>query len=833
MAKKKTTKKTESAKKTPAKKASKKTAAKKTASKKTATATAATKKTDTKKTVAKKSPATNTEKTNGNIKSLVIVESPAKAKTIKKYLGKGFEVLASYGHVRDLLPKEGAVDTEHDFAMKYQIIEKNQRHVDAIAKALKKADVLYLATDPDREGEAISWHLYELLKDRNILKDKASHRVVFHEITKRAIQEAIQHPRDLSMDLINAQQARRALDYLVGFNLSPLLWKKIRRGLSAGRVQSPALRMIVEREEEIEKFEAQEYWSIEADLFAKEQDFTAKLSHFENEKLTQFSVTDEAHAKKIETSLNNATKGKVKVITLEKKQRKRNPAAPFITSTLQQEAARKLGFSAQRTMRTAQQLYEGVDTGEGEVGLITYMRTDSVNLAQEAVDEIRNFIVERYGKDVLPDAVRTFKTKAKNAQEAHEAIRPTSAYFVPEQIKSKLSADQFKLYDLIWKRTIACQMIHATINTVSLDLDAGTGIFRATGSTIAVPGFMSVYQEGKDDQKKDDSEGKILPPLEEGDIIDLKLIRPEQHFTEPPPRYSEASLVKSLEEHGIGRPSTYASIISTLQNREYVELDKKRFYPTDVGRVVNKFLTQHFTQYVDYDFTAKLEDELDAISRGEKEWVPLMRQFWDPFKHQVDHKAETVDRKDVTQEALDEKCPKCDQPLSIRLGRRGRFVGCTAYPECDYTRNLGDDAEASTEPEIVEGRQCPECQSDLIIRHGRYGKFIGCSSYPKCKYIEPIEKPADTQVKCPECSEGTILQRKSRYGKIFYSCSRYPDCTYAIWNEPVDEACPECDWPILTVKTTKRRGTQKVCPQKECNYAVDHEQSEADEGNQE
>ncbi len=470
-------------------------------------------------------------------------------------------------------------------------------------------------------------------------------------------------------------------------------------------------------------------------------------------------------------------------------------------------------------MRTAQQLYEGVDIGDEAIGLISYMRTDSVNLAAEAIEQLRELIVERYGEENLPKEPKSYKTKSKNAQEAHEAIRPTVVSLDPDSIKDKLSADQFKLYSLIWKRTVACQMVHATINMVGVDLSAGKGnTFRATGSTIVKPGFMAVYQEGLDDSKEGDDE-KLLPPLKEGDEVELLELRPEQHFTEPPPRYTEASLVKTLEEHGIGRPSTYASIISTLQARDYVELDKKRFKPTDVGRVVNKFLTEHFTRYVDYNFTANLEDELDAISRGEKEWVPLMKEFWTPFKALVDDKEVSVQRKDVTQEAMDEECPKCGKPLSIRLGRRGRFVGCTAFPECDYTRNLGEDGE-STEPEKVEGRSCPECESDLIIRHGRYGKFIGCSNYPKCKHIEPIEQPADTEVECPECKQGTILQRKSRYGKIFFSCSRYPDCSYAIWNKPVARPCPDCGWPILSLKTTKRKGTELVCPQKECGYAA-------------
>ena len=753
-------------------------------------------------------------------KNLVIVESPAKCKTIKKYLGKDFDVLASYGHVRDLIPKEGAVDPEHDFAMKYQVIERNARHVDAIVKALKKADNLYLATDPDREGEAISWHLYELLKQRGVLKNKNTYRVIFHEITKRAIQEAMEQPRELSSQLVNAQQARRALDYLVGFNLSPLLWKKIRRGLSAGRVQSPALRMIVEREEEIEKFQAREYWTVEADLEKDKQAFEGRLTRLHGDKLEQFTITDEKAAVKVQQELEKAAAGKLTVASIEKKQRKRNPAAPFTTSTLQQEASRKLGFGASRTMRVAQQLYEGIDIGQGAVGLITYMRTDSVSLANDALEELRELIAERYGKDNLPEQVRAFRTKARNAQEAHEAIRPTSAKNLPDEIKSHLSVEQYKLYSLIWKRTVACQMIHATIHTVGVDFACGEGnTLRATGSTLVNPGFITVYQEGVDDTAKRSSDNENqLPPLEKGDVVALKAIRPEQHFTEPPPRFSEASLVKTLEEYGIGRPSTYASIISTLQNREYVTLEKKRFYPTDVGRVVSRFLSNHFTKYVDYDFTARLEDELDSVSRGEKDWIPLMKEFWQPFKDLVVDKESSVSRSEVTTEALDEECPKCGKTLNIRLGRRGRFVGCTGYPECDYTRNIDGDGNQS-EPEIVEGRNCPECESPLIIRSGRYGKFIGCSSYPDCKYIEPLEKPEDSGITCPKCNKGTILKRKSRRGKIFFSCSTYPDCDYAIWNQPVEGPCPECNWPILSIKTTKKRGTERVCPQQECTFS--------------
>lgn len=752
-------------------------------------------------------------------KNLVIVESPAKAKTIEKYLGSGNVVLASYGHVRDLVPKEGAVDPDHDFAMKYQIAEKNAKHVDAIAKCIKAADCLILATDPDREGEAIAWSVQELMKERKLLKDKPVKRVVFHEITKTAILDAMMHPREVAMPLVHAQQARRALDYLVGFKLSPLLWQKVRRGLSAGRVQSPALRLIVEREEEIERFKTEEYWTLHAHLTEAQQEFTAKLQQYQGEKLTQFSITNEEQATLVQDTLIKAAGDHLIVTALEKKQRKRQPAAPFITSTLQQEAARKLGFTAKRTMMIAQQLYEGIDVGEGAVGLISYMRTDSVNLAQDAVNEIRDYIVKHYGEKNLPKTPPVYKTKSKNAQEAHEAIRPTSVLTVPDKIKQHLSADQYKLYTLIWKRTVASQMIHATLDTVSVDLSAGEGnLFRANGSVISDPGFIMVYQEDKDDAKPQDDTDTVLPAMKVGQAIPLEKIVGTQHFTEPPPRYSEASLVKALEEFGIGRPSTYASIISTLQNREYVILDKKRFFPTDVGRVVNRFLTRFFTNYVDYDFTAKLEDDLDAVSRGEKEWIPVLETFWQPFKKQVLLIQDTVERKDVTQEAMDEACPQCGKPLSIRLGRKGRFVGCTAYPDCDYTRNL--ESSATVSPEIVEGRTCDECGKPLLIREGRYGKFIGCSGYPECKHIEPIEKPSDTKVECPKCKQGTILQRKSRRGKVFYSCNRYPDCDYALWDEPLAEPCPNCQWPILTLKISKRKGKEKICPQKECGYTL-------------
>ena len=756
--------------------------------------------------------------------TLIIVESPNKVKTIKKYLPKGFSVLATSGHVRDLIKKTGAVDPDNDFAMKYEVVERNQKYVDSIATALKKASTLLLATDPDREGEAIAWSVYELMQEKGALKGKDIKRVVFYEITKTAVNDALKAPRDISMDLVDAQIARRALDYLVGFNLSPLLWKKVRRGLSAGRVQSPALRLIVEREEDIEKFVSQEYWSIKANCEADSNaEFQANLVAYDSKKVEQFTVTDKHTAQQYRDHLLALAKGKLVVSKIEKKQRKRNPAAPFTTSTLQQEAARKLGFSTKRTMMIAQKLYEGIDIGEGEVGLITYMRTDSVSLANEAVAEIREYIIERYGKDSCLKSGRVFKTKSKNAQEAHEAIRPSSIRRVPEEIKSYLSDEQFKLYNLIWKRTIACQMIHATIDTVSatLNCDNENYQFRANGSVITKPGFIAVYQEDQDDKKIGDDDSKLLPPLVEGQTVQLADVLTNQHFTEPPPRFSEASLVKALEEFGIGRPSTYVSIISTLLKREYVILDKKRFLPTEIGRVVNKFLTNYFTKYVDYDFTANLEDDLDAISRGERRWKPVLKQFWKLFNHQIDEIDQTVQRKDVTEELLDEKCPKCEKVLCAKLGRNGRFIGCTGYPDCDYTRNINaDGSETETsEPEIVEGRECPKCQSSMVYKVGKYGKFIGCSGYPKCKHIEPLEKPEDTHVTCPECNKGTMTKRKSRYGTYFYSCSEYPKCKYAINSSPVAKPCPECQWPITMIKTTKRRGTERVCPQKTCTFS--------------
>ena len=662
--------------------------------------------------------------------NLVIVESPAKANTIKKYLGKDFEVLASYGHVRDLSTK-GAVDTLDDFKMKYQLVDRNVKHVDAIEKAMKRAKALYLATDLDREGEAISWHLLELLEERKVLTDKEVHRVIFHEITEAAIRKAITEPKSVSMELVNAQRARRALDYLVGFNLSPLLWKKIRRGLSAGRVQSPALRLICERESEVEKFVPKEYWTIESDMKDAESAFSARLVEYQGEKLKQFSLTSEKDASGAREVLINASNGVLTVESLESKKRKRNPPAPFTTSTLQQEASRKLGFGTQRTMRIAQQLYEGIDVGNESVGLITYMRTDSLTLSSEFLAEVRGFVADWYGAAQIPPKARVFRTNSKNAQEAHEAVRPTSSLRTPSDLGKHLEKDQLKLYELIWKRSVACQMVHATINTVAVALGAGgQGVFRATGSTIEEPGFLRVYEDSDEGEAK---EQKVLPPLRKGQKLAIDKIRAEQHFTEPPPRYTEASLVKTLEEYGIGRPSTYASIISTLLQREYVDLEKKRFTPTDVGRVVNNFLTDHFSSYVDYEFTANLENELDAVSRGEKEWVPLLKDFWEPFSATVEEKTENVSRPEKKL-GID---PDSGKPVSVRMGKNGpyimigtvddeekpKFYGLRTGMRMDQV-NLDDALEIARElskfPRILgEG---PD--GEISVNLGRYGPYV-------------------------------------------------------------------------------------------------------------
>ena len=712
--------------------------------------------------------------------NLVVVESPAKAKTIKKYLGKDFEVLASYGHVRDLVPKEGAVDPERGYAMKYQVLEKNERHIDSIARGLAKSKALYLATDPDREGEAIAWHLKEILKSRGDLDGKTVHRVVFYEITRNAIRAAVAQPRDLSLDLVNAQQARRALDYLVGFNLSPLLWKKVRRGLSAGRVQSPALRMICEREEEIAAFVAQEYWTLEGEGTHRSPSFPLKLTEYAGRKVEQFSFTNEAQAREVESAIREAARqaagrsqdpsqgagqagagqpiGRLQVMAVDRKQRRRTPAPPFTTSTLQQEAARKLGYNARRTMRLAQQLYEGLDLGEGNVGLITYMRTDSVSLAAEAVGEIREVAARLYGAQEVAEEPRIYKTKSKNAQEAHEAIRPTSAAVTPADVEGRIDGDLHRLYALIWKRAVASQMAQAIFDTVAVDMLAGPDgpgrhVLRANGSTLVKPGFIAVYQEGADDVKSDEDD-HVLPPLQEGDLVDLLALHADQHFTEPPPRYTEASLVKALEEHGIGRPSTYAAIISTLQDREYAEMDNRRFVPTDIGKIVNRFLTHHFHRYVEYGFTAAMEDELDAISRGEEEWTRPLDKFWKPFIDQVERIEKNVSREEVAQARELGKDAATGKPVTVRMGRFGPFVQIGTKDDVEKPRfaglrpgqkmdaiNLADAMELFKLPRTLGETPAGET---VVANVGRFGPYVKYGSkYVSLKEDDPYTVTLD------------------------------------------------------------------------------------------
>ncbi len=710
--------------------------------------------------------------------NLVIVESPAKAKTIKKYLGKDFEVLASYGHVRDLVPKEGAVDTENSFRMRYELIERNTKHVDAIERAMRKADSLYLATDPDREGEAISWHLYEILKERGVLKDKLVHRAKFFEITKNEIQKAVASPEKLSKPLVNAQQARRALDYLVGFNLSPLLWKKIMPGLSAGRVQSVALRLICDREAEIVAFQRQEYWTLEVEAEKDGQPFRARVVEVDGRKIEadvakgRFSITTEAAARDAERRLATACGGRLKVASVEARPRSRSPQAPFRTSTLQQAAANRLGFSARRTMQLAQKLYEGVDFGEGPVGLITYMRTDSTSLSTEAIGQIRETIGALYGKEALPEAPRTYASKQKNAQEAHEGIRPTLAANTPDKLKGHIDDDMWRLYDLIWKRTIASQMTNALFEQVTVTLHPGgtpaggapAGVVRASGSTLVKPGYLAAYEVDRNDD--DDAEdGGRLPPLAAGDVARLVTLNPEQHFTEPPPRYTEAGLVKALEERGIGRPSTYAAIIETLRARKYVEDERRNFVPTDTGKIVSSFLVRFFPQYVDYEFTARLEDDLDDISRGDKEWVPVLTAFWRPFIDRVRDIEKTVSREEVAQARQLGTDPGSGRPVSVRIGQYGPFVQLGTKDDVEKPKfaglRPGQKMDSITLAEALKLFTLPRALGELpsgetvSVGIGRFGPYVKYGA----KYVS-IKTDDPYMVEFPRAVE--LIEEKQR-----------------------------------------------------------------------
>ncbi|NJN16664.1 MAG: type I DNA topoisomerase [Oscillochloris sp.] len=754
---------------------------------------------------------------------LIIVESPAKAKTIQKYLGRGYRVTSSMGHVRDLPKRDLSIDIEHDFQPIYEITK--QKVVNDLRQAARNADEVYLATDPDREGEAIAWHITQAVD----LRRKPVYRVIFQEITRNAVQQAIQNPRRIDTNLVEAQQARRVLDRIVGYQLSPLLWDKVKRGLSAGRVQSVAVRLIVDREREVEAFVPVEYWTIEADLDKqnqpqngkKREGFRAVLIERNSKKLDKFAIENQEQADTIVTDLNGATYS-VRKIT--RKDKRRSPAPPFTTSTLQQEAARKLGFSAKRTMTVAQKLYEGVDIGgdDGTIGLITYMRTDSVNIAAEAQAEARKVIENRYGKEYLPAQAPNYKTRSKGAQEAHEAIRPTSSARSPEQIGGKLDRDLFRLYDLIWKRFLASQMAPAVFDSTTVDIGAFKGkpagdppyTFRATGSVLKFPGFLAVYNVSLDEGEEDEDSERRLPQLAEQEPLDLLQLLPIQHFTEPPPRFTEASLVKELERLGIGRPSTYASIISTIQDREYVELSEKKLLPTTLGRVVTDLLVQHFPSIVDFDFTSQMEQQLDDIAEGAKRWVPVLHDFYGPFQARLldaQREMRNVKREEIV---TDLQCPKCQQGyLAIKFGRNGEFVACTRYSKdggpdsCDFTSDFHRDGDGrivldkASAPETSDV-MCNLCGKPMVIKKSRFGPFLGCSGYPECsstrrigKDGKPVPLPQPTGVACPKCHEGELLQRRGKFGRPFYGCSRYPKCDFAT-NDLNDLSVPK---PVAAV----------------------------------
>lgn len=742
-------------------------------------------------------------------KNLVIVESPAKAKTISRFLGKDYKVLASMGHIRDLPKSKLSIDVEHDFEPKYVIAADKKKVVKALKDEMKADTALWIATDEDREGEAIGWHLLSALKV-NPAKTPVK-RIVFHEITKGAIEKAIESPREIDQNLVDAQQARRVLDRLVGYELSPMLWKKVRRGLSAGRVQSVAVRLIVEKEREIRAFEPEEFWRIKGEFEKKEEDKFGRKKFFAvlEKDATGEKLRNEEGTNGVLKALEEAS---YKVGSVEEKQIKRNPSAPFTTSTLQQEASRKLGFSVKKTMVVAQKLYEGMDYGKGEHGLITYMRTDSVNLSEVALKQAREVVTEKYGSEFALDTPRYYKGK-KGAQEAHEAIRPVDLSVLPEEVEGVLEKDLARLYELIWKRTIACQMEQALLNQVKIEVVPEGGanassldglVFHAKGQTIEFPGFMKVYLEGKDDDDSDESangaesnDEKILPILAEGEEVDERGLEPNQNFTKPPARYTEASLVKKLESEGIGRPSTYAPTISTIQTRGYVEKVEKHLTPTDVAEVVTDLLVEHFSDVVNYKFTADMEEQLDDVAEGKTKWVPLIRLFYVPFHKNLEEKLESIQRSDVVSEETDEVCDKCGLPMVVKLGRFGKFLSCTGYPDCKNAKPLesngADGGEVKVDEKMEElkkehaGKKCEKCGKEMVVRNGRYGYFLGCSGYPKCKTIVGLEGDTrETGVKCPVCGEGDLTEKRTRRGgKIFWGCNKYPKCKFASWDKPL------------------------------------------------
>ncbi|MBI5138123.1 MAG: type I DNA topoisomerase [Nitrospirae bacterium] len=733
-------------------------------------------------------------------KSLVIVESPSKAKTIQKYLGSGYVVKSSVGHVRDLPKDDIGIDVENGFTPQYTTIRGKGKVLQEIRSAAKTADKVFLATDPDREGEAIAWHIAQEIKS-----DDKLFRVRFNEITKKAILDGIDHPTQIDVDMVNAQQARRVLDRIVGYKLSPLLWEKVKRGLSAGRVQSVAVRLVAEREAEIKAFVPEESWSITAEFDGKPP-FAAKLTKLDGQTV-KLREGDAAQAVVAELAGAPFT-----VADIAKKERKKRPVAPFITSKLQQDAARQLGFTPKRTMSIAQQLYEGVELGsEGPVGLITYMRTDSTRISQDALDEARVFVAGRYGAEYLPDAPNIYKSKA-SAQDAHEAIRPTDVNHTPDQLQGVLSREQYRLYRLIWSRFVASQMMPARYDDTAVDLACGRATFRANGSVMTFAGFTAVYTEGREesDTKADEEQEGSLPALADGQTLAARALLPRQHFTQPPPRYNEALLIKELEERGIGRPSTYATIISTIQDRKYVEKREARFHLTDLGGVVNDLLVAHFANIVSAEFTARMEQDLDEVEEGRKQWVTSVQEFYDPFARDLE--AAKAGMRNIKRETVptDIDCDQCGQKMVIRWGRHGRFLACSTYPECKNTKEFTEDeGGVRIQGDEVVDTPCPACGKPMAVKTGKFGRFLACTGYPACKTTRPIP----TGVPCPRDCGGELVEKQSRKGKVFYSCSTYPKCDFASWDRPVPEACPDCGSPYLVAK-----GQGLVCPNKGCGF---------------
>ena len=809
-------------------------------------------------------------------KSLVIVESPAKSKTIAKYLGKDFTVMASLGHVKDLPKKDLSVDVDGDFTPRYEVIEGKRKLIQELKQAAKKADSVYLAADPDREGEAICYHLAEELSGGGKKGAGPSvYRVMFNEITASAIRKAFENPGQVNTNLVDAQQARRVLDRIVGYKISPLLWDKVQRGLSAGRVQTVALRLIVDREREIRAFVAEEYWTIDVSLNAKKPPvLTARLAKKDGE---NFKIGNAGASNAVLAAIDGA---EYKVQSVGTKEKRRNPVPPFITSTLQQESARKLRFSVKRTMGLAQRLYEGVEMGsEGAVGLITYMRTDSVRVSDTALQDVREFIPKRYGDAYLPAKPNFYKGK-KDAQDAHEAIRPTSVALTPDMAEKYLSDDEIKLYRLIWTRFVASQMTPAVFDQTTIDVnapgkDGANYMFRATGSVPKFDGFLAVYQEGKDQKDEEDEELKHkLPLVEQGEVLRFKSISPEQHFTEPPPRFNEATLVKELEADGVGRPSTYASILSTIQDRGYVKKEGGKFSPTELGFVVTDQLVKSFDDIFDVRYTARMEQELDEIEEGKIEWRAAMREFYDKFNVDLERAGSLMENIKRMEKPTGLTCEKCGKPMVLRWGKHGTFVGCSGYPECTNTREPSPDMVEGAGVEITEqdedvycencgrvmvlkkGRfgqflacsgypdckttkqlgaqeqqkkadvpldeKCPTCGSHLVLKYGRFGEFTACSNYPTCKYV----KQKTIGVKCPQCGEGEIIERRSKRGKTFFGCNRYPDCDFVAWSRPIPEKCPSCGSAYLVEKRLKK-GNFAACPNKECKYTRDLTPEEA------